>query len=48
MKITRMMQIIQTMRIINDNNRVINITINIQMMIKTKIKKISIMTRMMT
>ena len=41
MKLTRMMQIITTIRIIN-------ITINIQIMIKTKIKKISMMIRMMT
>ena len=41
MKLTRMMQIITTIRIIN-------ITINIQIMIETKIKKISMMIRMMT
>ena len=41
MKLTTMMQVIITIRIIN-------ITSNIQMMIKTKIKKIAIMIRMMT
>ena len=49
MKIARMMQIIITMRIINVTTtiRIINMIINIQMIIITKIKKISMMIRMM-
>ena len=50
MKITRMMQIIQTMRIINDNNNNQNNKCNNKYSNddKMRIKKISMMIRMMT
>ena len=50
MKIARMMQIIITIRIFNDNNNNQNKKYNKkkQMMTKKRIKKISMMIRMMT